>query len=71
MLCQRQVIFDALRRLGVNGETPLLAAFARDFQRIKAAVHVEVPDFQAGNLRTAESDLQTNSKDGPVTDTDQ
>ena len=30
MPCERQVIFDALRGLRVNGVTPLLAAFARD-----------------------------------------
>src|SRR5438128_10366314 len=44
----RQIIFDALCGLWVNGETPLLAAFAHDLQRIEATVHVEVSDFQAG-----------------------
>src|SRR5262249_1548321 len=57
--------------LRVNRKTSLLAAFAHHLQRIKSAVHVEVPDFQARDLRTAEPDLQTNGKNGPVTNAEQ
>src|SRR5262245_7281286 len=57
-----EIITNALRGLRVNGETPLLAAFAHDLQRIEAAVHVEVSDFQARDFGTAKPDLQTNRK---------
>ena len=55
-----EIVSNALRGLWVNGETPLLAAFAHDLQRIEATVHMEVSDFQAGDFRTAKSDLQAN-----------
>jgi hypothetical protein len=52
-----EIVAYALCGLRVNCETPLLAAFAHDLQGIEAAVHVEVPDFQARDLRTAKPDL--------------
>src|SRR6266446_9064335 len=71
MPCHREIIADALRRLGVNSQTPLLAAFAHDLQGIEAAVHVEVSDVQSGDLCAAKPDLQTNGQHGPVTNTEQ
>src|SRR5437016_14388428 len=66
-----EIVTDALCGLRVNGEAPLLAAFAHDLQGIEAAVQVEVSDFQSRDLRTAKPDLQTDGQHGPVTDTEQ
>src|SRR6266516_4676669 len=71
MLGKFEIITDALSSLRVNGEAPLFATFAHDLQGIKSAVHVEVPDFQARDLRTAKPDLQTDCENSPVTDTKQ
>jgi hypothetical protein len=54
-----EIVTDALRGLWVNGQTPLLAAFAHDLQRIEATVHMKVPNCESGDLRAAESDLQS------------
>src|SRR5438128_8127726 len=66
-----EIVTNALRCLRVNGQTPLLAAFAHDLQGIESAIHVEVPDFQARDLRAAKPDLQTDGQHGAVTNTKQ
>src|SRR5262249_17051778 len=64
-----EIVTNPLRDLRVNGETPLLAAFAHHLQRIEATVHVEVTDFQTCNPCPAKPDLQSNCQDGAVTNT--
>src|SRR5689334_21130408 len=71
MACHIEIVTDALRCLRMNGETPLLAAFAQYLQAIKTTIHVEVPDFQCSNLRAAKPDLQTHGEHGPITHTKQ
>src|SRR5215510_2100761 len=71
MSCKIEIVTDTLCGLWVNGKALLLAAFAHDLQGIEAAVDMEIPDFEARNLRTPEADLQSNSKHGTVTHTEQ
>jgi hypothetical protein len=66
-----EIITNALCCLRVNGKTPLLAAFADHLQRIEAAIHVEVPDLQAGDLRATKPNLQSDCQNCPVTHTKQ
>src|SRR5712692_6353522 len=65
--CQCQVVFDALCCLWIDCQTPLLATLAHHAQRIKPTIDVEVPDLQAGDLRPAEPDLQSDRQNGAVT----
>ena len=41
-----EIVTNALRGLWMNGKASLLAAFAHHLQRIIAAVHMEVSDFE-------------------------
>ena len=66
-----EIITDALRGLRVNGKAPLLAAFAHDLQGIKSTVHMEVTDFQTGDLRATKPDLQTNGQHGAIPNTEE
>ena len=70
-LCECEIVADTLCNLRVNGEASLLAAFTHDLQGIEAAVHVEVADCEARDLRATKSDLHANGENGPITNAEQ
>ena len=61
-----QIRADSRRSLRVDGQRVAAAALARDAQRVIAAVLVQVPDLERGDLRAPQSDLQADGENGAI-----
>ena len=58
---------DSLGDVGVDGKRVAPAAFAGDAQRVVPAVLVQISDRECGDFGAAETDLQTDRQDCPIT----